>query len=414
MKSNTQEQKKLKVFVIILIIVAVLFILAAGIMTALSRLPEASDKNPFGEEAITEETNVFREFWNNITSFFTGKKNPAGDPDGKNEGEDVPPVINTDDTPGGEEDPEKPGFKRKEGFYNFLLLGKDKGGLNTDVIMILSFDTENDKIHLVQIPRDTYVNIPYNFKKINSVFSVGYSSEKSNDNDDKILGGVKLLEDTILTNYGIVIDRYVFVDISGFKSIVDAIGGVDVYVQNDMNYDDPYQDLHIHLKKGPNHLDGAKAEQFVRFRYGYVNADLGRMDAQKIFMSAFLKKLFSVSSITKIPDLASQVMKYVTTDVSLGDAVLFGKQLLELDMSDISMLSLPGEATWYNGGSYYSTYEKSTLQMVNDYFNAFDREVTSDDVDMAALVTEPAGYEYNGGKSAQDIDDNNPALSFLR
>lgn len=415
MKKDGKGQKVVKITVILLLIAALLLIVVSCFTIGLSQMPAASDKNPFSTEATQKEMNVFEQFWYNVKSVFVkdGAKQGAVPVD-----ESAAPLV-TGDTPDNAEKTdgnESDTFSRKPGYYNFLLIGKDKGGGNTDVMMVLSFDTKNDKIAILQIPRDTYLNVPYSFKKANSVYAAGSraASAQGKNAEEQKKAGVEALESAILTNLGVVIDRYVFVDISGFRGIVDAVGGVDIYIQKDMNYDDPYQNLHIHLKAGQNHLDGEKAEQFVRFRSGYANADIGRMDAQKIFMSAFLKKLFSVSSITKIPELASQVIKYVDTDISLSDAVIFGKQLLEVDMADITMHSLQGEALYYNGVAYFSLYENANLDLVNRYFNSFDKELTAENVDPKMLTAEPKDSTYEGGSSAQDIDENNPKLTFRR
>ena len=103
-------------------------------------------------------------------------------------------------------------------------------------------------------------------------------------------------------------------------------------------------------------------------------------------------------------------MKYVSTDISLSDAIVFGKQLLEVEMSDITMHSLQGTATYYNGVSYFSAYKNVNLQLVNEYFNSFEKELDAEHIVLEELVEEPEGLTYNGGKSAQDIKDKNPQL----
>ncbi len=407
---NTGEQRKLKLAITILIILAVLVLIASCVGAALTKKPAVSVDNPFAAEIEMREENVFVRFWNNLCGFFTSESTQEEKTDGTDENENEVGVnIST-----GENDDET--VSRKQGFYNFLLIAKDKGGGNTDVIMVLSFDTANNKIAILQIPRDTYVNVPYNFKKINSVYAAGYN-KAARDGGGSVAqykaAGVEALEDAILTNFGIVIDRYVTVDITAFHEIVDAVGGVDIYIQNDMNYVDPYQNLEIHLPKGHHHLDGKQAEGFVRYRSGYIDADIGRMNAQKIFMSSFLEKLFRVSTIAKIPELASDIIEYLDTDISLSDAVVFGKQLFEVDMSEITMHNLQGEAGYFYGGSYFSVYEKANVQLVNGYFNAFDKDITEEHVDPIMLTPEPADSAYTGGSSAEDINNDNPELSYI-
>ena len=406
MNNPENGQKKTKFIIVLLIIVALVLLVVSCIGITLSNTPDVSEDNPFGNEISTNEPSLFESFWINLKGFFTGST-PS---------QDEQPDENDEIKYGNGEFPDKNEVvKRKEGFYNFLLVGKDVAGTNTDVIMALSFDTKNNKIAILQMPRDTYVNVPYSFKKLNSVYSAAYNAAawEGKNLAERKKSGVEGLSNALLKNFGIVIDRYVFVDISGFRHIVDAIDGVDVYVQEDMTYYDEYQDLEINLKKGNNHLTGEQAEGFVRFRSGYVNADIGRMDAQKIFMSAFLDKLFSVSSITKIPELANTVLDYVETDVSVSDAMVFGKELLEMDLSQITIHSLQGEALYHTDGlSYFSVYEKANIDLINKYFNAFEKDLTKDNVEPVMLKEEPENSGYSGGSTAQDINEDNPPLIY--
>lgn len=413
-------QKKVKIFLVFLLIMAILLLAASCVGAFFSHAPEMSSDNPFGESAAVEkQPNTLVRFWNNIVAVFdSGTADDESTPNDEENGDSDNSVENSGgENVGDEDEPYEEKAVRKQGFYNFLLIARDAAGGNTDVIMVLSFDTEKDNISILQIPRDTYVNVPYSFKKINSVYAAGVNSARreGKNAEERELAGVEALKQTILTNFGIVIDRYVFVDIKGFRAIVNSVGGVDVYVQHDMVYKDPYQDLEIYLPKGQHHLDGEKAEGFVRYRSGYVNADIGRMDAQKIFMSAFLKKLFSVTTVAKIPELASHIMKYLDTDISVSDAVVFGKQLFEVDLSNITMHNVLGEALYHEGGAYFSLYEKPNIDLVNKYFNAFDKDLNADNVDAIELAPVPAGFVYDdSSSSAEDINKDNPNLIYLR
>jgi len=312
--------------------------------------------------------------------------------------------------------PQKNDAKRKDGVFNFLLIGCDKVGLNTDSIMIVSYDTKNQKAAIAQIPRDSYVQIDKSGRKINSVFGKGYVSSKTEltslkkqaENADKAkleslcknakitidgdtlkkyvsgtvkaddictINGMNYLGNVIKSTLGIVIDYTVFLDLEGFKNMVDIIGGVEITIPQDMNYDDPDQNLHIHLKAGKQVLNGNKSEQFVRFRHGYANQDLGRIDAQKLFMTAFIKKMVSTSTLAKMPKLIDEFNKYVVTDVSIADAVYFGKSALSLDPSKIEMITWPGMAKSSNGTSYFSLNKQQSVETVNKNFNVYLTDV---------------------------------------
>ncbi|MBR5307267.1 MAG: LCP family protein [Clostridia bacterium] len=444
--SKSGAMKPLKLIVILMLVFSVILIVAACVSNFVNRTldvkdtnSELTDTNPdnqflptgfvFDETAKdSSKKSALDGFIGFVTGLFTNDKDDEDEtPVKAPTPEQVKPAVEgdsqsnesaelTEQTPpdASEEADTSTAVKRKEEFYNFLVLAKDKGGGNTDTIMVASVDVKNGSIALLQIPRDTCVEYKGSLRKINSVYSSGYSSTKGKTSE-KEEGGVAALSTCIVQNFGIVIDRYVIVDIEGFKSIVNTIGGVDVYVQQDMKYRDDYQNLNINLKKGWNHLDGEKAEDFVRFRKGYVNQDLGRMDAQKIFMSAFLKKILSFSTVTKAPELIGDFMKYVTTNVTLQEATHLGAKALEMGMSGVTMHNLQGtagSATYYNGVSYFSPYKNANIDLVNKYFNVFNKDLGADNVNPKMLVAEYGSGIYEGGKTAEEIDEKNPNLIF--
>ncbi len=342
---------------------------------------------------------------------------------------------------------------RKSGFYNILVIGRDKVALNTDVILCASFDVTESKAATVQIPRDSYVKDKNgNTSKINAVFARGYTAARQELNRLKKNGngksdeelqklcdnssldielselkafldgttkqdslctrfGIELLQETISRTFGIYFDYYAVVSTDAFVKIVDAVGGVDVYVQENMDYDDPVQNLYIHIKKGQQHLDGKAAEGFVRFRYGYAQADIARLDAQKIFLTAFFKKLVSFSSITKVDNILKAVYDCVDTDMSLENALGFVKPALNVDLSGITMLNMQG--TPYNNGMYYSLNKADNLKIVNEHFNIFTRPLGENAVQVEELVKSTTSSDENFGHTMEDVDDNKLTLGFI-
>ncbi|NLK40368.1 MAG: hypothetical protein GX303_09050, partial [Clostridiales bacterium] len=216
--------------------------------------------------------------------------------------------------------------KQKSEIANFLILGCDRsGGLNTDVIIIASFNIGKGTVNMVQIPRDTYVNAGTSSRKINSLYASFYVRAKNAKVKDAHAKAVYDLIAVIEPNLCVKIHHYITMDLKGFANIVDAIGGVDIVLPDDLYYHDstPGHELIIDLKAGPQTLDGKAAEQFVRFRMGYKMADIARMDAQKLFIAAFIKKLKNNVNITTIFPLAEQVIKNVRTDMSVADCVYY-------------------------------------------------------------------------------------------
>lgn len=342
---------------------------------------------------------------------------------------------------------------RKQGFYNILVIGRDKVALNTDVMIVASIDTANKKAATVQIPRDSYVEDENGVgSKINAVFARGYTSARTELNklknaakgksDDEIKTlceqssisitpevlreymagkktqdaicsehGIKTLQNVISRTFGIYFDYYAIVSTDAFVKIVDAIGGVDVYVQEAMNYDDPYQDLHIHIPQGQQHLNGKEAEGFVRFRSGYVQADIARLDAQKIFLTAFFEKLVSFSSVTKVGDILGAVYDTVRTDLTLDNAVGFIKPALSIDLSNITMLTMQG--TSYNRGMYYSLNKAENLKIVNEHFNIFTHPLSEVAANVVELV-DSAPLSDPSGMTMGDISTDQPHLGFIK
>lgn len=281
-------------------------------------------------------------------------------------------------------------IERVDGIYNFLVLGHDKVALNTDVIMVASFDTKNGGLNIMQMPRDTYIEHGAYSHKINSMFAVLVNEARRNGDKDVYKSALGKFAELLENSLGIEIDNYALVDLEAFKSIVDAVGGVPIDVPEAMHYDDIYQNLSIHINAGPQVLDGETAMGFVRFRAEYLQADIGRLNAQKIFMTAFIKRVQEKLSVNTVTKIVEQVIKNVTTDISLNDAIYYAKEALSLDLSNVNMMTLPGEAV--NAGlSYYVIYRSGTLELINKYFNVYNTDITDEMFDRELLFTDGNG-----------------------
>ncbi len=266
----------------------------------------------------------------------------------------------------------------KDEMFNFLILGRDKVALNTDVIMLLNFNVTTGKLAIMQIPRDTYVCINNYGYKLNSVYGHYYNEAVAKKEKDPEDYGLTKLSELLEQNLCLNIHYYAMVNLEGFRNIVDILGGVEVDIPEDMYYVDDDQDLTINLKKGKQILDGVKAEGFVRYRIGYVQADIGRMDAQKIFMSALLKEVKDHFNISTVVKMASEVFENIKTDVGLDDMVYFAKNLLSMDLENMSFMSISGYSPTppENSVWYYVINRQGTLNLINKYFNIYDFEIT--------------------------------------
>ena len=235
----------------------------------------------------------------------------------------------------------------------FLILGCDQSTHLTDSILIVSVNESTKQAKILQIPRDTYAEYTEkDYKKLNGAMHT--------------LGerGVKNFLSEAL---GVPINYFVVLKLQMFESLVDAIGGVDVEIPREMEYSDPAQNLHIHLPAGKAHLNGAEAEQFVRYRSGYVNADLGRLDAQKLFLSAFAKqcKALSFPQLLRVTALA---LTGLQTDIDLPAAIRIVGVLKQCDTECIPMATLAGQAVRGNSGAwYYALNRAGGCEMINEY-----------------------------------------------
>ena len=116
---------------------------------------------------------------------------------------------------------------------------------------------------------------------------------------------------------------------------MDELEGVDVYIPEEMNYDDPYQDLHIHYTKGQHHLNGQQAMEVVRFRHnndGSGYTDVGRAEMQRQVLVALAKKVVSWNSLTKVQEFVEIFQEYVKTDLSTTDMLYFASQAVGVDL----------------------------------------------------------------------------------
>ncbi len=263
----------------------------------------------------------------------------------------------------------------KEDVYNILVIGHDDTALLADVVMIVNCDVKNSRISVMQIPRDTLITIGVSTNKNNEGFSHYYMKAKRAGSDDPYTEAGEQYEQLLEKSLCINIHHRVIMNLAGFQAIVDAMGGVSVNVPYDMEYEDPEQNLYINIPAGWQHLDGYNAMGFVRYREGYVQADLGRVNAQKIFITAMVNQAKAVIKnvdVAAITSMAQAIFNSVTTDLSVSDIVYYAKFLLNVDLESISMMTLPGDLS---SDGYFVMNRADTLKAINEYFNIYEKEI---------------------------------------
>lgn len=286
-------------------------------------------------------------------------------------------------TPSGREDNVK-----DEGKYNFLIMGHDRAASLTDVMMLVSFDTKEHKATVLQLPRDTYVDLEnYNYHKLNGAYNYFVGDARDEGSASADLDGCVYAAKFLSDNFDIRIHYCAVMDLDGFGDIVDAIGGVYMYVPYAMHYNDPGQNLYINLNVGFQTLDGNAAEQFVRFRSAYLMGDIAREDAQKMFMTAFLEAVKNNVSLSNVEDVASSIFKAVDTDMTTAEILTFAKELLSVNLEDVTMITLPGAGVFVNGGSYYVMNKEAVLNVLNKYYNIYEKPISAESFDKNGLFS---------------------------
>lgn len=308
------------------------------------------------------------------------------DTGGANTGEFTPPDTTAPDQQ--DTTSQIPIYTARENVYNFLIVGHDRAAKLADVIMLVNYDVDSGKIAIMQIPRDTYINAGSNVPQINVLFAAYYNHAFYDGEKNPTQIAAEKLAEALEQNLCIQIQYTAVMNLDGFAAIVDAIGGVEIDVPCDMEYEDPDQDLYINIKAGPQTLMGEDAEGFVRFRDNFVQADIGRVNMQKLFLAASFDKLQKSVSVSTVSELAGEVVRSVTTTISVSDVIYFGKNVLGVDLSEITMLTIPGEGV--NGQrSYYVINRADTLKAINAHFNIYDHDISGLIFDKKRVFTDP-------------------------
>lgn len=291
----------------------------------------------------------------------------------------------------------------KDQLLNIALLGTDGDGFRTDVNIVASLNLTTKEVHLISVPRDTRVvmtddmiaylekngrtvpqaNGVYGQCKLTEVHAYAGEGNRSTFS-------VAMLEEIL----GIDIDYYVKVDLDAFKDIVDAVGGVEFDVQERLYYSDPAQGLYIDLYPGPQLLDGEKAEMLVRFREGYAQKDLKRIEVQQEFLKAFISQVCSSDKIMSNLDSYIKIfMEKVESDMPVATALKYAGYIKEIDPASITTDTIPGE-----GGAYFDMDEEGTKELVD--YRTYGKEppayMTDDGTETDGLTDEETTNQTNG------------------
>ncbi|MCI9000835.1 MAG: LCP family protein [Clostridia bacterium] len=246
-----------------------------------------------------------------------------------------------------------------------------------DTIMVCSYNPKTQKASILSIPRDTYVG------KDKTKASASYKINAVYRNGENVEGMVEHIEN--LTE--LEIDNYLIIDTKALVQLVDALGGVTFDVPIDMDYDDPTQDLYIHLKAGVQKLDGKQAEGLVRFRHSndfstypseYGDNDIGRMRTQREFITQVMKQTVRPENLLKLVQIAEIGFKNINTNMTFNTVKDYLPYAVNFNPEDLKTGTLPGEAELANKVWIYTPNVKQIKSLVKELF-VEEREVEEDE-----------------------------------
>ncbi|MDQ6768056.1 MAG: LCP family protein [Candidatus Eremiobacteraeota bacterium] len=232
----------------------------------------------------------------------------------------------------------------------------------TDTLLAVNVDLSNKQISVLSIPRDLWVYIPKSgYGKINESYADG---------------GPQRVEAAVVKNLGTpAFDYYVVLRLDATKNIIDALGGLDVDVEKDMDYDDSWGHLHIHLKKGLHHLTGEQAVGYIRFRHD-PEGDIGRMRRQRQVVQLLAKRMRDPSIAMHLPALLGVIRDNVRTDMPFGKLYDLALGMRGVSSQSVHSTLLPVEVGWTNGESvlFAKSDARKTIHtyLVAGYGNGFD------------------------------------------
>lgn len=257
---------------------------------------------------------------------------------------------------------------------NYQALVNSFNGL-TDTMLLIRFNPETKKLAVLSIPRDTRVDI------------AGFGASKINAAN--VQGGPALVARTTSELLGGVgIDRYVTINVQGVQALIDALGGVNVFVPKDMKYQDDSQHLYIDLKAGQQHLNGDQTLQFLRFRndeYG----DISRIQRQQMVMRALMEQTLNPGNLSRLPKTLSVIQSYVDTNLSVEELVALVGFAAKLERSRVQMLTVPGDFS--DPGEFEASYwlpdlDRITTMLAKHFDFGVPEEAASDETTVRIAV----------------------------
>jgi LCP family protein required for cell wall assembly len=240
--------------------------------------------------------------------------------------------------------------------------GKRVMGLNgnTDTMTLMRLDPGHEQIRMLSIPRDTRVPIPGH-----GIFKINAANP---------YGGPQLAAQTVSNFLNVPVDRYLIFNTRAVIQVVDAMGGINIFVPERLHYNDWSGGLHINLNKGWNHLDGQTAHDFLRFRHDELG-DIGRIQRQQGFLQALMKQYMTPLNLLKTPQLLNVAKTNLDTNLSNDELFKVINWAKDLKRSDVEFSMVPGYAGDIGPVSYWIANPDGTRQVVQTFLTGQTADV---------------------------------------
>ncbi len=219
---------------------------------------------------------------------------------------------------------------------SILMMGVDQRGADqgrSDSLMLFTLNPKTKSMKITSIPRDSYTEI------------VG-KGKKDKINHAYAFGGIDMSVKTVENFLNVPVDHYIEVNMEGFRDIVDAVGGIDVY--NDLEF----VQEGMHFSKGDIHLNGEQALKYTRMRYNDPRGDFGRQMRQRQVIQAVIKKGASVSSLASYGDVLKAIEKNVKTSLTQNQMFDIQKNYKDC-MENSEEIQIPGDGHKAADGIWY-------------------------------------------------------------
>lgn len=273
---------------------------------------------------------------------------------------------------------------------NVLVMCVDIDGLRTDAIMLASYDTAQNSMKLLSIPRDTRLFVGNRYQKINAAHAYV--------DDSGEIGGPEATCEAVSRLTGVPINYYIDFSFDAVAHVINDIGPVNFTIPDvhgdgqGMVYDDPVQGLHINLPPGNYDLDGSQVVQMLRYRKnnngdGYIEGDRGRIALQQEFLKALVDQKLNASLILKIPAIFKDITSEIKTNITISDVIKYSKYLVDFSSANMQTYQLPGTDA-YDNAEKTSVWVPNLGEIRNIIQNDFGYDASN------ISVEDPSGVQF--------------------